>query len=174
MIDFIIKDFPLPPSVNKAFQPVMGKIKWRDGKPKAEGRLIKTDEHKDYEVACTLWELSHMRGVNEIRNEIILRIKNLKKSDKHLTLKVQMFSVFEEHRIFTSKGEICPMDTDNRCKLAQDKLFKILNIDDKLVFKNEIQKVVGSSNYMIIRISEYDPISEEHVKKLLGIPLVKL
>lgn len=170
MIDFIIKDFPLPPSVNKAFQPVMGKIKWKDGKPRAEGRMVKTDQHREYESECAVWELSHMKGLNEIRNEIFLRTKELKKFQSHLTLRVQMFSVFQHHRIYAENGEILSMDTDNRCKLAQDKLFKILNIDDKVVFKNEIQKVAGARNYMIIKISEYEPLKETDVKKLLGIP----
>lgn len=145
----------------------MEKIKWRDGKPKAKGKMVKTYEHKDYESACVLWELGHMKGVNILREEIRLRSVELKKKKENLILKVQMFAVFRKERIFTKENDIQRLDADNRCKLAQDKFFQILNLDDKHVFRNEIEKVPGDSDYMIIQIKEHLPMTEEVLKGIL-------
>lgn len=172
MVDIIIKDFPMPPSVNKAFIPVMGKTKiGKNGKKYSGGRIIKSKEYVAYEKKCLEWEMFHARGLASLRKEIADRIEALAKQRRVLTFKVEYYAVFPKDKIHNEDGSLKSLDCDNRIKVAKDSLFRALMIDDKHVFKDEIQKVVSSTSrtYMIIKITEYNPYSEKLVKSVLGI-----
>lgn len=170
MIDFVIKDFPMAPSVNKSMMPVMGKLKYgKNGKPYASGRFVRTKEHLEYETKCLKWEIAHQKGLESIRAEIIKRQQELKDQGRQLVLTVKFFAVFAREKLYDSNGQLCRIDSDNRNKLAKDKLFRSLRIDDCHVFKDEIEKVEGSSEYMMAHITEYAPKSESQIKNLLGI-----
>lgn len=169
MIDIVIKDFPMPISVNKSLIPVIGKIKFtKHGKPKGVGRLVKTEDYRKFESKCMDWELAHKTGLEKLKEEIILRKRELEAIGKPLTLKVDFYAVFPESKIIDGL-KLERLDSDNRIKPAKDLLFRSLNLDDKHVFADHIEKVVGSSEYMIIRISECLPRTEQQVKSLFGI-----
>lgn len=170
MIDVIIKDFPMPVSVNKSMMPVIGKLRFnKNGKPYGSGRFVKTKEYKEFESKALEWELSHRKGLDSLKNEIIHRRKELIKQNQELTLKVQYFAVFPKEKIITENNKLERRDADNLIKTCKDVLFKALCLDDKHVFKDEIEKVVGSSEYMIIKITEYPPKSEQAIRSILGI-----
>lgn len=170
MIDIIIKDFPMPVSVNKSMMPVIGKLKFnKNGKPYGSGRFIKTDAYKKFESDALNWELSHKKGLESLKAEIIKRRQELIKQNLELTLKVQYFAVFPKEKLITINNKLERRDADNLIKTCKDVLFRSLCLDDKHVFKDEIEKVVGESEYMIIKITEYHPKTETHVKSILGI-----
>ena len=100
MIDIIIKDFPMPISVNQALMPIIGKIKRNKfGKIYGAGRFVKSDKYKDYETACLRWEISHKPGLERLKHEILLRRAELAKEKRHLTLRLQYFAVFPHEKI---------------------------------------------------------------------------
>lgn len=170
MIDFIIKDFPMPPSVNKAYLPVMGKLKFnKHGKPYAQGRMIKSKTYKAYEEKCLLWELSHKKGLEKIKAEIKKRAAQLKSQGNQLVLKVSFYAVFPKDSLFDSLGNVIRIDSDNRAKIPKDVLFRALEIDDSVVFKDSIEKVQGEKSYMIIHVSEFNFNTDVQIKSLLGI-----
>lgn len=170
MIDIIIKDFPMPVSVNKSMMPVMGKLKFnKNGRPYGSGRFVKTQEYKDFESKALEWELSHKKGLESLKAEVIKRRHELSKTNQDLTLKVQYFAVFPKQKIFTENNRLQKRDADNLIKTCKDVLFRAICLDDKHVFKDEIEKVVGSSEYMIIKITEYPPKSEQVIRSILGI-----
>ena len=170
MIDIVIKDFPMAVSANQAYIPVVGRVKFtKTGTAYGAGRFIKTDKHKSFESRCAEWENSHLKGVAALRKEIILRKQELQKKNQNLTLKINVYAVFPHDKIFTEDGLIQRVDCDNRLKFLADQLFKILKLDDSVIFKNEIEKVTGTSEYMIIKITEYIPKTEKTVHAMLGI-----
>ena len=170
MIDIIIKDFPMPVSVNKSMMPVMGRLKFnKNGRPYGSGRFVKTDSYKRFEAEAIKWELSHKKGLESLKSEIVQRRRELNKEGKELTLRVQYFAVFPKDKIITENNKLERRDADNLIKTCKDVLFKSLCLDDKHVFKDEIEKVVGTSEYMIIKITEYSPKEESTIKSLLGI-----
>ena len=169
MIDIVIKDFPMCPSVNKCWMPIIGKVKYKNGRPYGAGRLVKTKDYTDFEARCVSWELRYKSGLQSLKNDIILRKQELAKQGKILALKLELFAIFPRDKIFTSSGKLEIIDADNRIKPAQDVLSKILCLDDKHIFKNEIEKVSGSSEYMVIKITEHIPHDETTIKMMLGI-----
>lgn len=170
MIDIIIKDFPLPPSINSAYMPIIGKIKRNSrGKVYGAGRMVKTDQYRDYESKCIKWQLRYQTALNSLKNEILDRKKILQNAGKELSLKLEMYAILPKEWIFTVNGKLENRDADNYNKVCQDNVFKMLCLDDKHVFKNEIQKVSGSKPYMIIRLTEYEPKTEDQIKLLMGI-----
>lgn len=157
-------------SVNDAYLPVIGKIKYnKRDEPYGAGRLVKTAKYREFESRCVRWELGHKSGVDKLKAEILQRKRELAKQGIQLTFRVQFFAVFPYEKIFTPNGLIEGIDSDNRVKSAKDVLFRILNTNDKFVFIDEIEKIHGSSEYMIIRISEYQPRSEKDLKLSLGL-----
>ena len=170
MIDIIIKDFPMPVSVNKSMMPVIGRLKFnKNGKPYGSGRFVKTEEYKKFEAEAIKWELSHKKGLEALKAEIIKRRQMLNKEGMELTLKVQYFAVFPKEKLITVTNKLERRDADNLIKTCKDVLFKGLCLDDKHVFKDEIEKVVGESEYMIIKITEYSPKTEQNIKSILGL-----
>lgn len=166
----MIKNFPMPPSVNSTLMPVMGKIRFnKKGKPYGQGRMIKTDKYLEYESRCIQWQLSHRTGLAAIKEEITEYKKDLESNKEFLSFKVQIFAVFPKEKILGKKNEVLSRDADNLAKPLLDNLFRALCIDDKYVFKTEIEKVIGDSEYAIVRISPYRTPPENEIKTLLGI-----
>lgn len=173
MIDFIIKDFPVPPSVNKYLMPVMHKIRKRkNGKLYATGVLAKTPEHRNYESTCQLWALSYQGGLSKLKAEITQRTQHLRKHKRDLILEVEYFILLPRHVVLTINNLCERVDSDNYLKPTKDNLFKILNLDDKCVFKDSIQKVAIDDDQkpcVIIAVKEYKPLTSSSVKSSLGI-----
>lgn len=150
--------------------PIMGKVKFnKRGRPYASGRLVKSNQHRDYESICIHWTLRYQSALAGLREEIIKRRHELRAQGKELTLKIELFAVFPKERLFTVNNLLEPIDSDNRLKPAKDALFAVLRLDDKHVFKDEIEKITGEKEQMIIRITEHLPRNEAEIKELLGI-----
>lgn len=159
----------MPPSANSTMMPIMNKVKFnKRGKPYASGRFVKTGEYRDYETACTHWALSYRTALEKLKADIILRRQALAKENKSITFKVEFWAVFPKDRLFTVNNKLEKIDSDNRLKPAKDLLFKILCIDDKHVFRDEIEKITGDREQMIVRITEMEPRSEAQIKNVLG------
>lgn len=160
----------MPPSANSTLMPVMGKVKFNGkGRPYATGRLVKSEEYRDYQSTCIHWSLRYRTALGKLKEEIIKRRQDLKSEGKELTLKIEFFAVFPHSKLFTSKGALEPLDSDNRLKPGKDALFTVLCLDDKHVFRDEIEKITGEKEEMIVRITEHIPRTQEEIKSILGI-----
>lgn len=160
----------MPPSVNNTLMPIMGKVKFnKRGKPYASGRMVKSNQAKDYEADCIYWSLGYKKSLDALKAEIIKRRQALRLENKELTLKIEFFAVFAHEKLFTVNNKLEPLDSDNRLKPAKDAIFTILCLDDKHVFRDEIEKITGDKEQMIVRITEYQPKTHEQVKAALGI-----
>lgn len=152
--------------------PVMGKVKFnkKTGRAYASGRLVKTDKYKEFESRAAEWSLRYRSGLEKLKSEIIKRRQELAAKGQILTLRVDAFAIFPREKLYCQKGNLERIDADNRLKPCQDVLFSILCIDDRHVFRSEIEKVPGTNGeYMVIRISEYTPKTELEVKAMLGL-----
>lgn len=158
MIDIIIKDFPFPPSVNQYLMPVMGKVKrGKRGNLYAQGRMVKTATFREYETACTYWQLKYQKGLDRLREEIKQRKDLLESQGKTFALKVEYFVLINKHEITDKNNRPLRNDVDNRLKPAGDNLFRILGIDDKYCFSLSIEKAIAPQNQlnqMIVKITE--------------------
>lgn len=150
--------------------PVVGKVRFnKRGEPVGVGRFVKSADYKNFETRCTSWEIAHKSGLGALKAEIIKRRQELAKQNLKLTLRVDFYAVFPKSKLFSSTGEIEMIDSDNRIKPAKDLLFRMLNVDDKIVFADTIEKIHGSKEYMIIKLSEYLPRSEKDILLSFGI-----
>lgn len=153
---FIIKDFPLPPSTNNYLMPCFGKVKWQNGKPRATGRLVKTEQHRDYETACLAWSLHYRTALESVKAEINQKRIEIESKGEVFALRVQAFVCLNKDKIFDSKGKPAQIDSDNFVKPLQDNFFKILGIDDRFVFPLSVEKVYisdGSKERVILKVS---------------------
>lgn len=155
-MNIIIKEFPMPPSVNQMWASI-------------RGRLIKTSIGRKYEKECHIF--MHMKGstIREWRTDIA----------KHLAtnraIAVDFYFVFHESRLFAQTedkktgrkiGDVKRLDVDNRLKPCIDELSKMLGIDDRYFFAGEREKLWCKSSeneQVIIRIR---PHQAREIKEL--------
>lgn len=167
-----ILDFPLPPSVNNYLMPVIGKVKFNKfGKPYGSGRLVKTKEHKDYEAECQIWALRYQTGLRKLKEEILMAKRQAEANKQPYALKAEYFIMLHKDKVLGSGNQPSQTDTDNFLKPLQDNLFKILNIDDRYVFRAEPEKVYidqpDQRECVIIRITSHEPRSSSQIIQLV-------
>lgn len=158
-------------TVNQAMMPVVGAVKYnKRGKPYGVGRFVKSEKYQAYHARCLEWQIKYHRALESLKSEILQRRKQLWKEERRaLYLKLEIYAVFPAQKLISSDGHVERLDSDNRIKPAKDILFKILNLDDKFVFSDFIEKISGDSEYMIIKITEQTPRSVSDIKLHLGL-----
>lgn len=119
-----IKNFPVPPSVNKYLMPI-------------KGRMIKTPQHRAYEQECLMWRLKNQTLVNEAK----ILFKDLEFKESILVLRVEIEIFINKSKLLTKQNRPKKIDTDNFQKPLIDNLFKLLEIDDKYIFASTIEKI---------------------------------
>lgn len=175
MIDIIITDFPFPPSVNNYLMPVFGGTKInKKGKHYNHGRLVKTQSHIDYSVACDVWAARYKSGLKDLCESIRKRRDELESSGRVFALDVTAYLVFNREYVLTKSNIPKKVDADNFSKALQDNLFRILQLDDKYSFSPTIEKVIGSTsskNYVVLSIKEKSPENVSSLAIRLGIKI---
>lgn len=162
MIDIIIKDFPFPPSVNTHLVPAINKVGVNNkGKFIGKGHFFKSKEHKIYAKQVKEWSSFYIRHTNKLAEEIKNELEILK----------NRFSLEAEIILVTNKEKILKFDADNRIKSVLDNLCKLLNIDDRYIFKVSAQKVISNSSkqYAIIKLKSKNIENENEIKIRFGI-----
>lgn len=172
MIDAIFTDFPMPPSSNDLYEAAIHKVKFdKWGRAKASGKLTKTDKHRSYETNTIKWEIANKPALNALKEQMILRRKELESKGMVLKLKVEYYAVFSAQKLYKSPTVLNEIDTDNRIKPAKDALFRIFRTNDCHVFNDEVEKIEGQKERMIIRIKEFDVRTELDIYNLLGLKI---
>lgn len=156
-----ITDFPIPPSVNSYLMPVMGKVSFKGGKPRAQGRLVKTAEHRGYESECILFALKFRSKIESLKIKL------------HAYNKVNPYSLKVSFFLFLKKDSYTSRDCDNFIKPMQDQLFKMFGLNDKFVINVSCEKVRiddEDEEKALIDINSFTPRSYSDVKIDLCLP----
>ena len=171
MEPLIIKDWPMPPSVNTMLMPVMGAMRRnKKGQVYASGRMVKSKEHVEYAKLCNQWALKYQRGLERFKEEL-QTIKAHKESQGiPFCLSLDAFYLFNVERILTVNNKTEKLDIDNRLKSLLDNLCRILEIDDKHIFKINAEKCSTITNErVILKISLCEMRSADQIKHQLSI-----
>lgn len=158
MIDIIIKDFPFPPSVNNHLVPAISKVAINSkGKLSAKGHFFKSKKHVNYAKQVNEWHEFYRRGISDLIDEI----------QDHKKAQGSSFALELSIILVTHKDRLLKIDADNHTKSAQDNLCRILDIDDRYIFKSSIEKVLSNSGreYAIINLRSFK-ISNENESRL--------
>lgn len=147
--DFIVlRDIPMPPSVNKAYASVIAKRKedWSDyftskGKPKFYQKRVSSKDLKQFKEDMFCWSMGpKLEGTLATARQLLdMHIKR-----KEL-LEVQRYFFFHRESIFTLKGEPKANDVTNRIKALDDSLAQLLLVDDKHFVSGTEMKVPTTS-----------------------------
>lgn len=153
--------------------PRMGKVRRDDdGKLYADGRMVKTPIHREYEHACQFWSLNYRKSLQELRMQIKDRREHLELHKKTFALKVEYYFLINPGVLLTANNKPNQKDVDNFIKPTQDNLFNILEIDDKYCFQVAAHKIAGEPrefNSVLIHITETTMETKTQVFKKLGI-----
>lgn len=171
MEPLIIKDWPMPPSVNTMLMPVMGAMRRnKKGQVYASGRMVKSKEHVEYAELCNQWALKYQRGLDRFKEEL-KTIKAHKESQGiPFCLSLDAFYLFHVEHLITVNGKVEKRDTDNLNKAALDNLCRIIEIDDKHIFKINAEKCSTIINErVILKISLCEMRSADDIKQALQI-----
>lgn len=104
---FVLQKIPLPPTSNKMYASV-------------RGRLIKSIEARKYSASIDRYAMIYFSKIESIKNSI----------PKNSTIDVHCDFFFHRNRIFGKKGQIKKIDVSNRIKQVHDSISKLINIDD--------------------------------------------
>jgi hypothetical protein len=103
----LLKRFPLPPSSNKLYASV-------------NGRLIKSVEGRRYDASVDMYRLKEFKVLDQFKETI-------KPTD---VFRVDMYFIFMKDRLVSKKDTIKRLDSSNRIKQTSDGLAKIIDVDD--------------------------------------------
>lgn len=157
MIDIVIKDFPFPPSVNTHLVPTVGKVGFNSkGRLVGKSRFFKSKEHQNYAKQVNEWYTFYNKALKKLIEEI---------RQEKLFLK-HRFALEMSITLVTHKEKLLKYDADNRTKSVQDNLCRLLEIDDRYIFKSSIEKVLSNSGkqYAIIHLRSFQISDENSVK----------
>lgn len=171
MEPLIILDFPMPPSVNTMLMPVMGEMRRnKKGQVYASGRMVKSKEHIEYAKLCNQWALKYQRGLDRFKEDLHAAKAKKESEGQPFCLSVDAFYMFHVERLITVNGKVEKKDVDNLNKAGLDNLCRILEIDDKHIFKINAEKCsTATSERVILKISLFEMRSDEKVKLQLFI-----
>lgn len=124
----IFDDLPMPPSSNHRMIPV-------------NGRLIKSQDIRDYDKQIQLWMLRKMSKLSSIRREIKQWI------DEGKYLKVTINLRWPKEKLISKDGKPKKNDLDNRLKTLLDSLSEIIYVDDKYIINISATKISWMKNY---------------------------
>lgn len=138
-----MRRLPIPPSINKqlAF---------------SRGRFIKGNAARMFDAQIDRYSILFYKSLSH--NRAILQ------SWGECELEIELFFVFYKDRIISktkkAKSKYKSIDSNNRIKSAIDGVAKLLNFDDKFIFKETSHKVTCDdikSEQLIVRISQCKP-----------------
>lgn len=143
---FVLKDIPLPPSSNKLYSSV-------------RGRLIKSIEGRKYASEINIYALKNFKIIDKIKKQI----------GPNDTLRIDRYFVFHKSRIISKQNEYKKLDATNRIKSADDGLSSLLGIDDKQFISGITEKVTCENEkdeQIIIHISIVKQRTYEDICKI--------
>ncbi len=115
----IIKNFPIPPSINKQLTSV-------------RGRLIKTSTARLFDAHVQRFKLVQFRQLAEIAQCL----------DSKKAYRVDCYFIFHKDRLIGKKNQIKALDVNNYLKSSLDGLVKCLEvIDDKNFIAHHVEKL---------------------------------
>lgn len=125
-------NFPMPPSVNSSLALF-------------RGRLIKTARHREFQSLCEIWAYANFKRIQEIRAE-------MGKWSERRFFHINYVFNFPHTRIFSQKNTVKKIDVTNRIKPVEDAIFKILGLDDSLVFSGSFSKCIAENRSSSVTI----------------------
>lgn len=166
-----VKNFPLPPSVNEYLFAAVSKTQKVNKKGKAyyQGRLVKSQVHRNYTAECQWWAKLNLASWEPIRDQLQTLKKETEGRKQPFALRVDCYVAFHVERIFTVNFKCEPLDANNRLKPLLDGLVAILGIDDKHFFSGDCQKVYCETKELectTLRISTMRPRSLTEILEL--------
>lgn len=171
MEPLIIKDFPMSPSVNTMLMPVMGVMRRnKKGQVYAAGRMVKSKEHIEYAKLCNSWALKYQRGLDHFKEELWRTKANLEAQGIPFCLSIDAYYMFHVEHIMTKNGKVEQKDVDNLNKAALDNLCRILEIDDKHIFRINAEKCTTNQHEcIIIKISPYKSRDISEIRSIFNL-----
>lgn len=126
MEPIIIKNLPLPPTVNHLYINV-----------NRFGRSFRapSQQYKDYKKEMSAWALQRMNFLKELNLELNKIIA------QHKMIRVDSYFHFEHERIWTKKGKPKKMDSSNRVKPLHDQFSEWVGIDDRYFWSGFHEKI---------------------------------
>lgn len=155
----------MPPSVNTMLMPVMGAMRRnKRGQVYAAGRMVKSKEHILYAKLCDQWAIKYRTGLEAFKRDLHRTKEKCEVSHKPFCLSIDAFYMFHVERILTVNGKVEQKDVDNLNKANLDNLCRILEIDDKHIFKINAEKCsTDQHECVMIKISQYTMRSRQDV-----------
>lgn len=125
----MIIEIPMPMTSNHMYTPV-------------NGRLIKSNEARNYDKHIDLLKLKLCRKLDEYKKQL----------NPNSLIKIDRIFVFSEKRFFTKKKELRKIDTSNRIKLCDDSISKLIEVDDSQFISGNLIKTYHSKEQEIVYI----------------------
>lgn len=142
----------------------------KKGQVYASGRMVKSKEHINYAKLCNQWALKYQRGLNRFKEELHTIKAHKESQGIPFCLSLDAFYLFHVERIITVNNKTEKLDIDNRLKSLLDNLCRILEIDDKHIFKINAEKCSTIVNErVILKISLCEMRSADQIKHQLYI-----
>jgi len=149
----IIKDFPMPISVNRAYRSV------RTGE---HSKMVKTDKYKEYIDLVNGYQLVNfqlLKGFSEMAKVWV---------DAGNTLSFERIFLFHKKKICRKDGRSKKLDVSNRIKCVDDCICDLLGIDDKYIeYGTELKMITSDENQERVYIG-IKPYEEMDLRSTLG------
>lgn len=151
--------------------PVMGAMRRnKRGQVYASGRMVKSKEHVEYAKLCNRWAERYQRGLDQFKEELWKAKASHEAQGIPFCLSVDAYYMFHVERILTVNNKTEKIDVDNRLKSLCDNLCRILEIDDKHIFRINAEKCSTTGHEsVIIKISQCQMRSKDQIHSLLDL-----
>jgi len=128
MSKVVIKNFPMPPSINESYKSGVVKFINKHGGRSFRSKIYGSTELYSFKNKALLWGLQNKDMVTQAEKLIQIWIK------EGYQLKTDFYFIFPKAKILTTtkkaKNKIKRNDADNRLKAARDALKLLINVDD--------------------------------------------
>jgi Holliday junction resolvase RusA-like endonuclease len=150
MDQFVFRNFPMPPTVNKSYRPGMHVSLDRHGRTISELRINRSQKLKSYSHEIENYKLMNLSKIGTAKAFVRQWLMD------GFFVRCDMHFMWPEDKIFAkNKKTLLRLDADNRVKAARDALGKCLGLDDTYFICGQVEKSIlhqGGSPCVIIRL----------------------
>lgn len=147
---WLIKNFPLPPSVNNSLASVV---------INRSVRQIKTSAGRAFDAKVQEYILKNKHHLDMIAAEIKVSM------DLGYQLKIMCYYCFNKSDLWTKDKRVKRLDTNNRIKATLDGVSKAIGIDDRHFFAEEHEKIETDelTPHVMIAIGTHRPTLKKNL-----------
>lgn len=156
----IINNFPFPVSTNQMYETHIKYKTTRTGKRVPQTYRRRSVELEKFYEKCYIFKNLNKGAFDVIAHQVKAWL------DSGQMIGMDCYIAFEKSRLFTQKGDVKQIDSDNLRKSLQDGFCKLLNIDDKYVFCGNTEKISCERKESECAIIKLYPITPKCLESL--------